>query len=466
MAGAALTARPVRRQTEPPRDGSSNHIDLPSTPLPAATRSEMEGRFGCDFSQVRISADAQADRVASGLGARAFAFGEQVVFGKGEFAPHTASGRGLLAHELAHVTQQRRSGRAEIQRQGKPGPTLESESQQLQSDLGAAKTAADRKPLVAKALGLSDRASAALEAAKKAKKQDAEDMAREALKRVGRSLAANSEGDAAIQVAIKSNDPEVQSAIVSTLRSSVKGVAGQQNVLRQLAPLGGQSVTTPDAAHSQTWLKTNTPAIGKTFAEFDKKGIKGLKRNLSLELSEELLEQYYTESPDDEKPDLLGDPTAKTLKTDQSTNQIKADCDVYATYAARLLREQGWETALYMTIIPNEAKPGETKIRDAHAVALARKPVDPKDLSKGHQFLGVSNATIRELGTFADNSKAVPDLKALALTVYDPPLANFDVYYEDAGPGGAFNPKLLDPKNNKLVPKESVRPKATTGSPP
>jgi hypothetical protein len=244
------------------------------------------------------------------------------------------------------------------------------------------------------------------------------------------------------------------------------GVSGQQKFLRQLAPLGGQTLTAEDAAHSQKWLKDNTRAIGKTFTELDKKGVKGLKRDLSLELSEDLLKEYYAQSPDDEKPDLLGDPTAKSLKTDQSTNQIKADCDVYATYAARLLREQGWTTAVYMTIIPNEAKPNETKLRDAHAVALARKRVDPSDVSKGYKFIGVSNTTISEFSNQTDNDKALPELKALALTVYDPALQNFDIYVADAGPNGEFEPKLLDPKKNHLVPKESVRPKSTTGATP
>ncbi|WP_441237659.1 eCIS core domain-containing protein [Bradyrhizobium sp. 930_D9_N1_4] len=465
LADAALSRTSAPRQAGPAREPTANRLDLASQPLAPTTRADMEGRFGCDFSQVRVSADTRADRTASGLNARAFAYGNQLVFAQSEFAPHTSSGRRLLAHELAHVTQQRQSGRAEIQRDGKPGPTLEEEASQLQFDLGAAATPAARKPVVTRALEFCGRGVAALAAAKTSNKSDDIEKCREALKKVARALAANGEPDAAAQFAIKSNEPDVYGAVIANM-SRGKGVSGQQAFLRQLAPLGGQTLTAEDATHSQQWLKSNTSKIGKTFAELDKKGVKGLKRDMSLELSEDLLTQYYAESPDDEKPDILGDPTAKTLKTDQSTHQIKADCDVYATYAARLLREQGWTTALYMTIIPNEAKPGETKIRDGHAVALARKQVDPKDASKGYKFLGVSNTTISEFGSKTDNDKALPDLKALALTVYDPPLQNYDVYVADAGPNGEFEPKLLDPKNNKLVPKESVRPKPTTGATP
>jgi hypothetical protein len=466
LADTALARTTATRPAGPAREASASRLDLASQPLPPTTRTDMEGRFGCDFSQVRVSTDAKADRTASGLQARAFAYGNQLVFAKNQFAPHTSSGRRLLAHELAHVTQQRQSGSADIQRD-KPAaaPTLEEEASQLQVDLGAAADAAARKPLVSQALDFCGRAVSALEAAKTAKKDDVVENCRDGLKKVARALSANGERDAAVQFAIKSNDPEVIGAVVSNMRGGT-GVSGQQKFLRQLAPLGGQTLTAEDAAHSQKWLKDNTPKIGKTFAELDKKGVKGLKRDLSLELTEDVLKEYYAHSPDDEKPDILGDPTAKTLKTDQSTHQIKADCDVYATYAARLLREQGWTTAMYMTIIPNEAKPGETKIRDAHAVALARKQVDPNDVSKGYKFIGVSNTTIEEFGSKADNDKAVPDLKALALTVYDPPLQNFDVYVADAGPNGEFDPKLLDPKKNNLVPKESIRPKTTTGATP
>jgi hypothetical protein len=465
LADSALSRTPAPRQAGPAREPVANRLDLASQPLAPTTRADMEGRFGCDFSQVRVSTDAKADRTASGLHARGFAYGNQLVFARNEFAPHTPSGRRLLAHELAHVTQQRQSGRAEIARQGKPGPSLEDEASQLQVDLGAAADAAARKPLVTKALDFCGRGVAALTAAKTSNKTDDIEKCRDALKKVARALSANGERDAAVQFAIKSNDPEVYGAVVSNMRGG-SGVSGQQSFLRQLAPLGGQTLTAEDTKHSQKWLKDNTSAIGKTFAELDKKGVKGLKRDLSLELSEDVLKEYHTHSPDDEKPDLLGDPTAKTLKTDQSTNQIKADCDVYATYAARLLREQGWTTAMYMTIIPNEAKPGETKIRDAHAVALARKQVDPSDASKGYKFIGVSNTTISEFGTKTDNKTALPDLKALALTVYDPPLQNYDVYAADAGTNGEFDPKLLDPKNNKLVPMESIRPTPVKGATP
>jgi hypothetical protein len=66
----------------------------------------MENRFGEDFSSVRVHTDANAAESAQRLRARAYTFGQHVVFGKGQYGPATAAGKGLLAHELAHVLQQ------------------------------------------------------------------------------------------------------------------------------------------------------------------------------------------------------------------------------------------------------------------------------------------------------------------------------------------------------------------------
>ncbi|RUL78930.1 DUF4157 domain-containing protein [Dyella choica] len=75
--------------------------------LDAATRQFMERRFGQDFSGVRVHTDAQAAQSAREIHAQAYTAGRNVVFASGHYAPHTDSGRRLLAHELAHVVQQR-----------------------------------------------------------------------------------------------------------------------------------------------------------------------------------------------------------------------------------------------------------------------------------------------------------------------------------------------------------------------
>lgn len=81
-------------------------ISGPGSALPIATRSPVEQRLGYDFRHVRIHTDAAAQQAAQALNARAFTLGPHVVFAPGQYAPHTARGQWLLAHELTHVVQQ------------------------------------------------------------------------------------------------------------------------------------------------------------------------------------------------------------------------------------------------------------------------------------------------------------------------------------------------------------------------
>jgi hypothetical protein len=79
------------------------------TPLDAGVREVMEGRFGHDFSTVRVHTGSAANEFAAAIGARAYTSRRDIVFGAGRYDPQSAAGRRLLAHELAHVVQQ--SGR-------------------------------------------------------------------------------------------------------------------------------------------------------------------------------------------------------------------------------------------------------------------------------------------------------------------------------------------------------------------
>jgi hypothetical protein len=78
----------------------------PGQPLHAATRVDMEGRFGHDFSGVRVHTDPRAAASARAVDAQAYTVGNHIAFGHGRFAPSTTEGRKLLAHELTHVAQQ------------------------------------------------------------------------------------------------------------------------------------------------------------------------------------------------------------------------------------------------------------------------------------------------------------------------------------------------------------------------
>jgi hypothetical protein len=81
--------------------------------LPGAVRTRMESAFGASFSHVRLHTDARSARISDRLNARAFAVGDHVAFGAGEFRPGTLVGDALIAHELAHVVQQGRAAEAD-----------------------------------------------------------------------------------------------------------------------------------------------------------------------------------------------------------------------------------------------------------------------------------------------------------------------------------------------------------------
>ncbi|TDN93076.1 DUF4157 domain-containing protein [Microbacterium sp. BK668] len=70
-------------------------------------RSDMEGRLGADFSDVRVHTDAAAHDSARAVGAHAYTVGSHVVFQRDAYDPHSTAGRTTLAHELTHVMQQR-----------------------------------------------------------------------------------------------------------------------------------------------------------------------------------------------------------------------------------------------------------------------------------------------------------------------------------------------------------------------
>lgn len=61
---------------------------------------EMGSRLGADFSNVQFHSDSLSTTRSQALGARAWAQGKDVYFGKGGFDPKVA------AHELVHTVQQ------------------------------------------------------------------------------------------------------------------------------------------------------------------------------------------------------------------------------------------------------------------------------------------------------------------------------------------------------------------------
>ena len=85
-------------------------------PLPPSLQTWFEDRFHSDFSDVRLHVGPDAARTTRLLSASALTMGDHLLFSRDAYQPSSPAGRRLIAHELAHVVQQRRDGRAVIAR--------------------------------------------------------------------------------------------------------------------------------------------------------------------------------------------------------------------------------------------------------------------------------------------------------------------------------------------------------------
>ncbi len=94
-------------------------------PLESATRGVMESHLGHDFSGVRVHAGGEAAQAAGAIQARAYTIGADIVFGSDQYAPATAEGQRLLAHELAHVVQQEAASGETVQCDKSSAPPTE-----------------------------------------------------------------------------------------------------------------------------------------------------------------------------------------------------------------------------------------------------------------------------------------------------------------------------------------------------
>ena len=112
LAGNASVNRLMtQREDEGSAPGRSPVLDVVGqgggAPLGDGLQSEMEGRLGGDFSDVRVHRDASASESAKAVSANAYTVGSDVVFRSDQWSPDTEQGKHTIAHELTHVMQQR-----------------------------------------------------------------------------------------------------------------------------------------------------------------------------------------------------------------------------------------------------------------------------------------------------------------------------------------------------------------------
>jgi len=102
--------------------------------LDGAVATKMGNVFSEPFGNVRVHADPTAARLAGRMNARAFTVGSHIAFATGEYDPHGLTGQALIAHELAHVVQQRS---ARIDAKAFDGAPRELQGQDREADLAA-----------------------------------------------------------------------------------------------------------------------------------------------------------------------------------------------------------------------------------------------------------------------------------------------------------------------------------------
>ena len=104
------------------------------TALDPGVAARMSDSLG-DLSDVRVHTDATADTLNRSVSARAFATGSDVYFAKGEYNPGSESGDKLIAHELAHVVQQRGASSSGPLSVSQPGDAMEREADSVVDQL-------------------------------------------------------------------------------------------------------------------------------------------------------------------------------------------------------------------------------------------------------------------------------------------------------------------------------------------
>jgi hypothetical protein len=77
--------------------------------MDASTQNSMGNSIGADFSKVKIHTNENAVQMNRSLSAKAFTNGNDIYFNSGQYNPKSPGGKHLLAHELAHVVQQKGS---------------------------------------------------------------------------------------------------------------------------------------------------------------------------------------------------------------------------------------------------------------------------------------------------------------------------------------------------------------------
>jgi hypothetical protein len=348
--------------------------------------------------------------------------------------------RAAIAHQaVAHQAQRAHAGRLILARD----KSLDDQVADLQQKISAAGTVGDALKQEAKALAAKCWANKGADL----------DAARMQVRRIVGALMGNGAQDAGIEIA-SSADAEVQKSALAQM--GVNSISSLENYLVKAGRLAGVTIAAPGSTQKTTaWLDANTDKIGQTLQKLQGRGITGFKQtDLEQEVIGQILTTFFRAATDAEG-DIIPDPLGKLSKlgVDPSSGEIIADCDVWATYGARLFRAIGWTTVAYLSVIPDEKDPTDpSKERPGHAVVLVKH-----DDAGTSSFAGVSDFFVKAF-TATTEGAAKQELLNLALDIYSAKgiPKKYKSYYVAAGRDGAYDVKILDPVKNGLTPWKTV----------
>lgn len=204
-------------------------LHSPGQPLDAATSIFMESRLGHDFSRVRVHTDEKATESARAVNALAYTVGQDVVFGRGRYSPDSASGRRLLAHELAHTIQQRAIGSA-----ARVGLTLgdPKNTAEREADIAAECVVANAQPgrsFTSHGPAIQRQPRGGDVEKKPAEKKEAGDVVVEGLKTVAEQA--------------KDNNDQVKKVLIDPIKDRLKGEWGRLRTGEKAATIGFGAAT-------------------------------------------------------------------------------------------------------------------------------------------------------------------------------------------------------------------------------
>ncbi len=357
----------------------------------------------------------------------------------GVLALQRVAGNRVARAAIAHHAPRGAGGRRILARE----KSLDDQVAEMQAKIAAAGTITDALKREAKALAAKCWANRAADL----------DAARMQVRRIVGSLMGNGAQDVGIDIAATA-DAEVQKSALAQMGNNT--ISSMENYLVKMGRLAGVSIAAPGANQKLTaWLDANTDKIGQALVKLQGQGVTGFKQtDLEQEVIGQMLTVFFraaTDAEGDIKPDPLG--RLASLGVDASSGEIIADCDVWATYGARLFRAIGWTTVAYLSVVPDEKDPTDPSTdRAAHAVVLVKH-----DSGGATSYAGVSDFYVK---AFTANTEAAArqELLDLALDIYSGKgaLKKYRSYYVAAGTGGAYDVKILDPVKNGLTPWKTV----------